>query len=331
MKPWIEKSLNDFDKIITQNRLPHSLIIYGNEGIGKLELAQKIVEKITSVNVSNDNLIVDDNNNILIRNSNYKGLIYCQREIAKNSKTKKASRVISVNQVRKMCDFLEKTSSQIQIGIINAGDFMHISASNALLKTLEEPKNNTLIIILANKLQNLPITILSRCQKLHLTADDDSLAWIKDNSKIEIAESVIKKLLKENDNTPNKVLEKINSGYINQEMAWKKQLLSMAINPNNINNIENIKDNELKVISCLENVLIACIEFKTSNSIIENKSLNHILQNTETKMFFNLLKDTSHAKSLAKTTVNIKLLLDNLLIVWSHITHLQDYPQITFE
>jgi DNA polymerase-3 subunit delta' len=42
-----------------------------------------------------------------------------------------------------------------------------------------------------------------------------------------------------------------------------------------------------------------------------------------------LLDDIYHAINLSKTTVNIKLLLDNVLIVWSHITHLKRYPQIT--
>jgi DNA polymerase-3 subunit delta' len=40
------------------------------------------------------------------------------------------------------------------------------------------------------------------------------------------------------------------------------------------------------------------------------------------------LHDIQQAISLSKTSVNIKLLLDNVLIVWSHITHLKTYPQI---
>jgi hypothetical protein len=43
---------------------------------------------------------------------------------------------------------------------------------------------------------------------------------------------------------------------------------------------------------------------------------------------FKLLHDIQQAISLSITSVNIKLLLDNVLIVWSHITHLNTYLQI---
>lgn len=328
MKPWIDNSLQKFNNIVRQNRMPHALIIYGNKNIGKLELAQEIVKSITGVDVRGDNLAIDDNNTILIRNSHYKGLVYCQKELAKTSKTQKTSQVISVNQIRALCDFLEKTSNTIQIGVINTGDDMHTSASNALLKTLEEPRSNTLIIILATSLENMPITIVSRCQKIHLTADNSAFEWVKNNIDVEISDDKLQKLFQENNNTPNIVRDKIVNGEIEQETIWKKQLVSMAINPNNINKIENTKNNELRIINCLENMLITCIKIKSSTKPTSNASVNHILENTQIEMFFELLSDVSRAKALTQTTINIALLLDNLLIVWSHITHLTTYPQV---
>jgi DNA polymerase-3 subunit delta' len=329
MKPWIQQSLQEFNMLVQQDRMPHALIIYGNKHIGKLELAQHIVTEITGVDVGGDNLVVDDTTtNILIRNSQYKGLVYCQKELAKSSKTKQTSKVISVHQVRKMCDFLEKTSENIQIGIIDAGDDMHMSASNALLKTLEEPRNNTLIIILAHQLSRIPITVLSRCQKLHLSADKESFDWVQQQVTDTITTEQIQKLFKENNNTPSVIVQKLTSGVVQQETLWKKQLLSMAINPNNVNKIENTKDNELSIMQCLEHMLITCIELKTSKAEVTNATVKHILQHTQTRMLFELLNDVLRAKSLASTNVNISLLLDNLLIVWSHITHLQQYPKI---
>lgn len=333
MKPWLNESLQQFQKIVASKRIPHALILYGNQNIGKLELAQKIVEELTKVNVENDNLDIDVNNNkISIRQSNYNSLIYCQREIPLKSKVKdkKRSNIISVNQIRKFCDFLGKTSNKLQIGIINYGDFLHNSASNALLKTLEEPKKRTLIIILAHNIKTLPATILSRCQKIHIMADDDSINWIKDKISINIDDLELQKIFKECDFVPNTVVEKINNGDYQQELQWRNELISMALNPNNINKLSSVKNNETKIISCLQNLIIESIELKSTiknnDKLTTDNTYNHILQKTDVKMLFGILRDVSQVKSLLNTTMNKPLVLDNLLIIWSHITHLQQYP-----
>lgn len=63
-----------------------------------------------------------------------------------------------------------------KILIIWRADKMNDSASNKFLKFLEEPPKNTIIILLANKLESILPTILSRCQTVEIPRiDDDSL------------------------------------------------------------------------------------------------------------------------------------------------------------
>ncbi len=53
-----------------------------------------------------------------------------------------------------------------RIAIVDAADTLRTEAANAFLKTLEEPPESTVIILLVEREERLPETVLSRCQKL---------------------------------------------------------------------------------------------------------------------------------------------------------------------
>ena len=57
---------------------------------------------------------------------------------------------------------------------------MNVNAANSLLKTLEEPPGKTTVILISESLRRLPATIVSRCQRLRLTAPPQSMAldWL---------------------------------------------------------------------------------------------------------------------------------------------------------
>jgi DNA polymerase-3 subunit delta' len=97
-----------------------------------------------------------------IRRSNYLNMIYC-RAGELNPTTKNRSKDIRIDQVRAFCEALNKTADKLQIGVIYYADQMNVNAANSLLKTLEEPRDNTLIILLAHNAKNLPVTVVSRC------------------------------------------------------------------------------------------------------------------------------------------------------------------------
>ena len=65
-------------------------------------------------------------------------------------------------------------SSQRKVYIINEGEKMTVQAQNALLKTLEEPPEYTVILILTTSLESLLPTILSSCIALHMKPVKDS-------------------------------------------------------------------------------------------------------------------------------------------------------------
>ena len=80
--------------------------------------------------------------------------------------------IIGVDQIREAGDFVTKTAGygSQKILVISKAEKMTTGASNALLKTLEEPQGNSLIVLLSQRTWLLPATIRSRCQTWRLPA-----------------------------------------------------------------------------------------------------------------------------------------------------------------
>jgi DNA polymerase-3 subunit delta' len=124
----------------------HATIILGGPGIGKSSIANYLV-----------NQVLGENAEKAINNAH---LLHIKPE--KN--------VITIEQVRGAQDFVRlKTAGSNQIRraiIVEQAQTMTTEAQNAFLKLLEEPPEDTIIILTANSKDNLLPTIVSRAQKL---------------------------------------------------------------------------------------------------------------------------------------------------------------------
>ena len=77
---------------------------------------------------------------------------------------------ISIDQIREMqhSSSLPPFEGNYKIFIINEAEIMSTEAANCLLKTLEEPEDRVIFILLATNDRLLPATVVSRCQRLEL-------------------------------------------------------------------------------------------------------------------------------------------------------------------
>lgn len=89
----------------------------------------------------------------------------------------KKSRVISVDQIRDVCRRLARTSFEggLKSCVIVGADRLNDEASNAFLKTLEEPSGRSMFLLLTDLPEGLLPTIVSRCQRIVVTNVHDSL------------------------------------------------------------------------------------------------------------------------------------------------------------
>ncbi|MFH1522430.1 MAG: AAA family ATPase [Patescibacteria group bacterium] len=84
-------------------------------------------------------------------------------------KRKKEKKNISIEQIREFIRSLSMSSflNSYKIGVIKEADNLSLGAANALLKTLEEPKEKVVIILIVSNIEALPSTITSRSQVLN--------------------------------------------------------------------------------------------------------------------------------------------------------------------
>lgn len=93
-------------------------------------------------------------------------------------------------------DFLSKTAFKPFVGakkvaIINNSENLNLQSGNALLKTLEEPSESSVIILVANSRQILP-TIMSRCQVLNFSPiDNETLAQFAQAENLKISPEIL--------------------------------------------------------------------------------------------------------------------------------------------
>lgn len=83
-------------------------------------------------------------------------------------KKDKSKKNISIEQIRELIKILGMSSflNSYKVGIIKHAHSLSVEAANALLKTLEEPQKNVIIILITSKPESLPATILSRSKIL---------------------------------------------------------------------------------------------------------------------------------------------------------------------
>jgi len=94
-----------------------------------------------------------------------------------------SSTQIRIEQVRELAAELALTAHQggYKVSILSPADSMNRFAANALLKTLEEPPQGTLLILVVTQPSRLPATILSRCQRVRVRAPEraDAVRWLE--------------------------------------------------------------------------------------------------------------------------------------------------------
>ena len=137
-----------FLKNCFKKKFPHSWIFYGPNGIGKYKFTIEFIKDVNKI----------------------KNLGHSLYEI--NSPDRPAL----IDDIRELISSIKLTNSSITnqktFFLIHKIDTLNLNCMNALLKTIEEPPKNSIIIILAQNLRKIPKTILSRCIKLKFNSFD---------------------------------------------------------------------------------------------------------------------------------------------------------------
>jgi DNA polymerase-3 subunit delta' len=173
--PWLVSTFADLQQRRAQGRLAHALMFVGPAGIGKHQLAERFAQSLLCAQPHADgqpcghchacSLYAAGTHPDLFRLS--------PEEDSKN---------IRIDQIRALIEGMSLSShyGRHKVVILNPADAMNIAAANALLKTLEEPPADTILLLVTDRPSFLPATIRSRCPTLRLAlpARDEAQAWL---------------------------------------------------------------------------------------------------------------------------------------------------------
>jgi DNA polymerase III subunit delta' len=164
--------------------LSHGWIISAPRGAGKATLAYRIARGLLDPKALDNDRSFDvaatSQTFKLIAAGAHPDLFVAQREW--NEKTSKYASEITVETIRKLILFLNRTAAfgGYRVAIIDSADDLNRNAANALLKVLEEPPKKALLLLLSAAPGRLIATIRSRCRRLDLRPIDDKAiaAWL---------------------------------------------------------------------------------------------------------------------------------------------------------
>jgi DNA polymerase-3 subunit delta' len=211
MYPWNHTLWQHFCQQQQQQRLPHALLLTGVAGLGKQHFAKAVVANVLCTSLLEDLSPCGQCHScqLLTAGNHPDHIEITPEDIGKQ---------IKIAQIRDLKDKQQLTTSVAnwKTIVISPADSMNVSASNSLLKLLEEPQHNTLLILISNKPERLPITIRSRCQSYPfiIPSSKQALAWLSEQSNNHDIE--LEKILQLANGVPIKALEMLENNVSEQ-------------------------------------------------------------------------------------------------------------------
>jgi DNA polymerase-3 subunit delta' len=195
--PWQEAPWTQLQQL--RARMPHAILFHGAAGIGKAGFIEHFAKSLLCENAAADGHACgacvscgwfDQQNHPDYRRVRPEALEDEPvgegeegEEGKKAAKTKAPSKEIKIEQIRSLADFMNISTHRqgLRVVVLYPAEALNMPASNALLKTLEEPPPGTVFLLSSNSLDRLLPTILSRCRKfaLPMPGHDEALAWLK--------------------------------------------------------------------------------------------------------------------------------------------------------
>ncbi|MBT5413162.1 MAG: DNA polymerase III subunit delta' [Rhodospirillaceae bacterium] len=201
----------------SSGRMPHAWLISGPKGVGKATLAHRMARFVLASGGEGDGLFgppeslaLDPNHPVFRRAASGGHADLRTVEIGINPRTGKLRTEIVADDVRELAGFFHMTAAEggWRVAVIDAADDMNRTAANAVLKILEEPPPDALLLLVSHGPARLLPTIRSRCRKLVLRAlaEEDVVRILRDGMP-EIGEEEARLLARLSEGSPGRAIE----------------------------------------------------------------------------------------------------------------------------
>ena len=170
--PWHEAQRRQWQQQRRLDKIPHAVLLAGPAGLGKRQFAHYLAQTLVCTTTTGQAPCGQCRACRLMDTGSHPD----SHAIAPEDT------FIKVDAIRALIHKTNLTAEHWQVFLIDQAEAMHPSAANALLKTLEEPAPNTMLVLSSAEPQQLPATIRSRCQIItfHPVATTEAIQWLAD-------------------------------------------------------------------------------------------------------------------------------------------------------
>ena len=324
-------------------RMPHAILLYGAEGIGKARFAEHLAKSLLCESPAVEGhacgTCLSCNWFDQYSHPDYRrvrpGLLDEEEasseatdgdaEPEKKAKATKApSKEIVIDQVRALGDFMNISTHRqgTRVVLLYPAEALNVPAANALLKSLEEPNPNTVFILVSHRLDRLLPTILSRCHKvpLHMPAQAEALVWLQQEG-VKEAEM----WLAQQGGAPLLALEMAQSDDV-KELQEFLQALAKPDVENSLKLADKMQKMEMpRTVSWLQRWLYDIFSVKQSGRIryypkYQNE-IKHLASRASNDKLMKLIKSVQDRQAIASHPLSGKLFLEDMLLEYSSSFH----------
>lgn len=175
--PWQRAQWDHWLRMLTAGRVPNALLLSGRDGCGMEEFGSALCHSLLCQS-EKDRPCGHCKGCRLLASGNHPDYLSIVAE----------KKEIKVAQIRELADFfsLNRHYGDYRVAFIPRADSLNYAAANSLLKTLEEPPDGGVIVLICRRLAKLPATIRSRCRKIRFPLPgDEAVEWLAGQLSLE--------------------------------------------------------------------------------------------------------------------------------------------------
>ncbi|KQQ76659.1 DNA polymerase III subunit delta' [Acinetobacter sp. Leaf130] len=316
--PWQKTT---WDTLTTRfPNIGHGLLFYGKQGCGKHAFAKHFLAWVLCLNKQPHGACGECSSCQWLKSDTHPNYVH----ITTDEENKKQNAKIKIEKIRDLLPFVQQTGEGWRVILIEPAEALNLASSNALLKTLEEPGERVILILLADHYLKLPATIRSRLQ--HFALDrisyEQATSYL-DEHLSELAEVQPDLLLGLSNDMPLQAIEIAKSDWFAKRQIFLNDWLKIVAQKNMPLFFSGKWQKELSF-----NDFIVLFEYLLGDLICVK--LNQPQKNTDLdfdqlspyydlESLFNIYSELQQAKKLVEQNVQSQLIIDQLFITLMNI------------
>ena len=313
--PWLAPLAKAWHGAGTRGRPAHAVLLSGSAGVGKRAAASWMAMQRLGLNAP----ALPTVQVVPVEGERSADHYLAEHPDFRCLRPPEGKQAILIDQVRELVSELSLTSYEggAKVALIEPANMLTSNAANSLLKTLEEPQGDALLLLVADRMGTLPATIFSRCQRITISTPPESasLAWLE---RLRPGANW-RAALHMAGNAPLAAIEALERLDVTDAMARDfAQLAERRVSPIDVAARWNQYEPDF-VLEWMGRQVQQCI-YRTSGAAgesFEGSPAESVLNRIDRRKLFCYLDDINRVRGQSAGSYNVQLTLESLLIDWA--------------